>query len=91
MEEELKEYTIDPEEVRKKLNAAKSSGPDNPHSKTLKELSEALDKPLQILYQNTLTKGNMPDEWKHANVTCILKKGDTNKQNNYRPVSLTCT
>ena len=92
VEEELKEYRIDPEEVRKKLSKlspAKSSGPDNLHSKILKELSKVLDKPLQILYQNTLTKRNTTEEWKHANVTDIFKKGDRNKPNNYRPVSLT--
>ena len=39
MEEELKEYRIDPGEVRQKLsklNPAKSSGPNNLHSKLLK-------------------------------------------------------
>ena len=65
VEEELKEYRIDPEEVRKKLsklNPSKSSGPSNLHSKVLKELSKALDKPLQILYQNTLTNKSIPDK-----------------------------
>ena len=73
-----------------KLNPAKSSGPDNLHSKTLKELANVLDKPLKILFQNTLPKGKIPKEWKHANVTAIFKKGDRNKPNNYRPISLTC-
>ena len=94
VDEGLKEYRIDPlEEVRKKLsklNPEKSSGLDNLHSKTLKELSKALDKPLQILYQNTLTKRNIPDERKHANITGVFKKGDRNKPNKYRPVILTC-
>ena len=91
--EDLKQFTIEQEEVRKKLmklNPAKSSGPDNLHSKTLKELVNVLDKPLKILFQNTLTKGKIPKESKHANVTAIFKKGDRNKPNNYRPVSLTC-
>ena len=91
--EDLKQFTIEQEEVRKKLmklNPAKSSGPDNLHSKTLKELANVLDKLLKILFQNTLTKGKIPEEWKHANVTAIFKKGDRNKPNNYRPVSLTC-
>ena len=77
VKEELKEYRTDPEEVRKKLsklNPAKSSVPNNLHSKILIELSTALDKALQILYQNTLTKRNISDEWKHVNVTGIFKK-----------------
>ena len=73
-----------------KLNPAKSSGPDNLHSVTLKELANVLDKPLKNLFQNALTKGKIPDEWKHANATAIFKKGGRNKPNNYRPVSLTC-
>ena len=52
----MKEFTIKQEEVRKKLmnlNPVKASGPDNLHSKTLKELANVLDKPLKILFQNT--------------------------------------
>ena len=67
-----------------------SPGPDKLHSRILKELYSILDKPLAILFQNTLKKGKLPDEWKHAIVTAIFKKGDKRKPNNYRPVSLTC-
>ena len=63
--EDLKQFTIEQEEVRKKLmklNPAKSSGSDNLHSKTLKELANVLDKPLKILFQNTLAIGKIPEE-----------------------------
>ena len=79
--EDLKQFTIEQEKERKKLmklNPAKSSGPDNLHSETLKELANVLDKPLKILFQNTLTKGKIPMEWKCENVTAIFKKGDRN-------------
>ena len=72
------------------LNPTKSSGPDKLHSRTLKELAKAIDKPLAILFQNTLKKGIIPDEGKLAEVKALFKKGDHNKPNNYRPVSLTC-
>ena len=32
----------------------------------------------------------IPDEWKHANVSAIFKKGSKTSPKNYRPVSLTC-
>ena len=54
----MKQFTIE-QEVRKKLmkfNPAKSSVPDNLHSKALKELANVLDKPLKILFQNTSLK-----------------------------------
>ena len=38
----------------------------------------------------SLNPNKSPDEWKHATVTAIFKKGDKRKPNNYRPVSLTC-
>ena len=87
--EDLKQFTRSKKKLMK-LNPAKSSGSGNLHSKTLYELANVLDKLLKILFQNTLTIGKIPEEWKHANVTAIFKKGDRNKPNNYRPVSLTC-
>ena len=81
------------EDVQKKfknLNPNKSPGPDKLHSRILNELYSVLDKPLAILFQKTLKKGKLPDEWKHAIVTAISKKGDKRKPNNCRPVSLTC-
>ena len=90
---EISYCNINREDVQKKLknlNPNKSPGPDKLHSRILKELYSVLNKPLAILFQNTLKKGKLPDEWKHTIVTAIFKKGDKRKPNNYRPVSLTC-
>jgi hypothetical protein len=38
----------------------------------------------------TLNNGDVPKDWKYANVTAIFKKGDRFKASNYRPVALTC-
>ena len=87
---EISHCNINREDVQKKLknlNQNKSTGPDKLHSRILKELYSVLDKPLAILFKNTLKKGKLPDEWKHAIVTAIFKKGDKRKPNNYRPVS----
>ena len=45
---------------------------------------------LRIIFQISLTTGQVPDDWKEANVAPIFKKGDKHKPSNYRPVSLTC-
>ena len=88
----LESYEIGVEDVRKKLsilNPNKSPGSDNLHPRILREMKNVLDKPLTMLYQETLTTGMIPDDWKHAKVTAIFKKGEKKKPNNYRPVSLT--
>ena len=44
---------------------------------------------LTIIFQRTLAYGEVPTDWRSANVTAIFKKGDRFKASNYRPVSLT--
>ena len=56
----------------------------------LKELSNEIAPILQIIFQNSLTTGQVPDDWKEANVAAIFKKGDKHKPSNYRPVPFTC-
>ena len=45
--------------------------------------------PLQIIYQQSLELGVIPDEWKLSKVTPIHKKGSRLSVENYRQVSLT--
>ncbi|KAK4820823.1 hypothetical protein QYF61_007217 [Mycteria americana] len=70
------------------LDTHKSMGPDGIHLRVLRELAEELAKPLSIIYQYWLT-GEVPDDWRLANVTSIYKKGRKEDPGNYRPVSLT--
>ena len=44
--------------------------------------------PLQIIFTNILSTSIYPNMWKLANVTSILKKGDTQLIKNYRQISL---
>ena len=67
----------------------KATGPDELPSKLLKELAEELTPILILSFQASLDKGTVPEDWKYANVVPIFKKGDRNKPENYRPVSLT--
>ncbi|KFW63307.1 hypothetical protein AS28_10282, partial [Pygoscelis adeliae] len=64
-------------------------GPDGIHPRVLRELAEELAKPLSIIYQQSWLTGEVPDDWRLANVTPIYKKGRKKDPGNYRPVSLT--
>ena len=45
---------------------------------------------LAMIYKASLGQGQLPQEWKHANIVPIYKKDDRSSPLNYRPVSLTC-
>uniref|UniRef100_A0A8D0KSJ6 Reverse transcriptase domain-containing protein n=1 Tax=Strix occidentalis caurina TaxID=311401 RepID=A0A8D0KSJ6_STROC len=71
------------------IDTHKSMGPDGIHPRVLKELAGVLAKPLSIIYQQSWLTGEVPTDWKLANVTPIYKKGRKDDLGNYRPVSLT--
>ena len=72
------------------LKPYKASGPNSIPPMVSKELSNEIAPILQIIFQISLTAGQLPDDWKEANVAPIFKKGDKHKPSNYCPVSLTC-
>ena len=67
----------------------KAPGPDKISPRILKEAKNEIVKPLSILFNKSLLTGNVPCEWKLANVTPIFKKGSKSQPGNYRPISLT--
>ncbi|GAB0206036.1 mitochondrial enolase superfamily member 1 [Grus japonensis] len=71
------------------LDTHKSLRPDGIHPRVLRELAEVLTKPLLIIYQQSWLTGEVPVDWRLANVTPIYKKGQKEDLGNYRPVSLT--
>ncbi|GAB0203339.1 mitochondrial enolase superfamily member 1 [Grus japonensis] len=71
------------------LDTHKSMGLDGIHPRVLRELVEELAKPLSIIYQQSWLTGEVPDDWRLANVMPIYKKGWKEDPGNYRPVSLT--
>jgi hypothetical protein len=44
---------------------------------------------LVVLYRYLIDKGQIPTQWKFANVTPVFKKGLASDVSNYRPISLT--
>ena len=91
--EELKKFKITEEEVLKELKNLKPNkapGIDGLHPRVLKEMAEELAHPLTLIYQKSLTSGELPNHWLQAIITPIFKKGSRTSAENYRPVSLTC-
>ena len=68
-------------------NPSKSTGPDGIPPRVLKEMADVLATLLIDLFQMSLGKGVVPDDWKKANDSPIYKKGEKHLASNYRPVS----
>ena len=74
----------------KNLKPHKAAGPDSIRPLILKELHLEISPILTLIFQRSLDTGEVPDEWRQANVAPIYKKGPKQIPANYRPVSLTC-
>ena len=88
----MEEIHIDEDGVRKllqKTNPRKATGPDNIPACILKDCSSELAPILIIIFNKSLQEGTVPEDWRHANVTAIYRKGTRHDAANYRPVSLT--
>ena len=59
-------------------------------SGVLKERSSEIVPILAYIYNESLAQGNVPDDWRQANVAQVFKKGENYDPANHRPVSLTC-
>ena len=56
----------------------------------MKELHEQVAPILQIIFSKSLQTGEIPSDWRNANVAPVFKKGSKCYPENYRPISLTC-
>ena len=74
----------------KNLQPNKAPGPDNIGPRVLKVLADTIADPLTRIFNKSLQEGCVPQDWKHAKVAPIFKKGQKYDPANYRPISLTC-
>ncbi|KFP64885.1 RNA-directed DNA polymerase from mobile element jockey, partial [Cariama cristata] len=71
------------------LNIYKSTGPDKMHPRVLKELTDAVAKPLSMIFEKSRQSGEGPGDWEKGNIALVFKKGRKEDSGNYRPASLT--
>ena len=84
----LDQLTIDTNSVAKllkNLNPAKACGPDGIPNMILKTCADAIAPALTCIYRRSI----QPADWRSASISAVFKKGDRNKAENYRSVSLT--
>ena len=55
----------------------------------MKETAEVTAPILKLIFERSLNTGDVPYDWRIANVTPIYKKGERCDPQNYRPISLT--
>ena len=88
----LTEVKVTEEGVLKMLQSLdpyKACGNDNIHPRVLRELAVYIAPILTTIYNSSLETGEIPQDWRDANVCPIYKKGNHYDPANYRPVSLT--
>ena len=74
----------------KNLKPHSAAGPDGIAPKLLLNCVDQIAPVLAMLYRKSVADGQVPEEWRQANVVPIFKKGSKMAAGNYRPVSLTC-
>jgi len=75
----------------KKLNVKSAGGPDYVPSIFLNKCINNLSYLTSFLFQLYFDNSFLPELWRQAYVTPVLKKGDSSAVGNYRPKSLTCS
>ena len=89
----VNESVCDETGIEAKLSALKidkAPGPDLMHPRILHELGATISGALKILFELSISSGELPDDWKCSTVIVIHKKGSKSDVSNYRPISLTC-
>ena len=71
------------------VDTHRSVGPVGIHPRVLKELVDVFAQPLSVICQQSWLTGEVPVDWKSANVTPIYRQGQKEDLGNYGPVRLT--
>ena len=70
------------------MHYAQICGPDLITARMLKLFAHQIAPSLCQIFNQSLSEGKLPEEWKHANMTPILKDGNKSLVSSYHPISL---
>ncbi len=73
-----------------RLNPHKAMVPDEVGYRVLKELLSTIAPILTVIYHQSYNTGELPEDWRKANVVAVYKKERKCELSNYRPISPTC-
>ena len=76
-------------ELLRVLDSSKACGPDLLPARLLKEGAEEISYSLCKIFNLSLSKGSLPQDWTSAHIVNVQKKNDRSNPSNYRPISLT--
>ena len=62
-------------QLMQQLDNSKACGPDKISGRLLKETANELSPSLTLIFQTSLKQGQLPNDWKHAKITPMFKKG----------------
>ena len=71
------------------LKVHKAAGPDKITARVLKQLASVISPILTTIYKRSYETGEIPQDWRSADITPVYKKGKKSDPANYRPISLT--
>ena len=71
-----------------RLNKSKAAGLDKISARLIRECADLICIPIRDIFNQSISQGIFPDDWKCAKVTPLLKQGDRDYLNNYRPISV---
>ena len=71
-----------------RLNKSKAAGLDKISARLIRECADLICNPIRDIFNQSVSQGIFPDDWKCAKVTPLFKQGDLDDLNNYRPISV---
>lgn len=88
----MPDITFEPSGIMKLIESIKltsTAGVDGINSKVLKNTKQITSVILSCIFQQSLSSGVVPSDWKVGKIAAVPKKGSSSSPTNYRPISVT--